>query len=124
LGFYRTKRLSQFNINVKGAVFLIKHAIPVIPDGGAVILAASVAGAGGGLGGSTIYGSTRAALRSFGRAIERRKPLLDQAPLAILVAPALWLQLNPLGPGEMIGNARFWNSGRGRLAVTRRLVPP
>jgi NAD(P)-dependent dehydrogenase (short-subunit alcohol dehydrogenase family) len=26
---------SQFNINVKGAFFLIKHAIPIIPDGGA-----------------------------------------------------------------------------------------
>jgi NAD(P)-dependent dehydrogenase (short-subunit alcohol dehydrogenase family) len=26
---------SHFNINVKGAFFLIKHAPPVIPDGGA-----------------------------------------------------------------------------------------
>ena len=41
---------SHFNINVKGAFFLIKHAIPVIPDGGAIILTASVAGANGGLG--------------------------------------------------------------------------
>ena len=38
---------SQFNINVKGAFFLIKHAIPIIPDGGAIILTASVAGANG-----------------------------------------------------------------------------
>jgi NAD(P)-dependent dehydrogenase (short-subunit alcohol dehydrogenase family) len=45
---------SQFNINVKGAFFLIKHALPVIPDGGAIILTASVAGANGGLGGTTI----------------------------------------------------------------------
>ena len=36
---------------MKGAFFLIKHAIPVIPDGGAIILTASVAGANGGLGG-------------------------------------------------------------------------
>ena len=62
---------SQFNINVKGAFFLIKHAIPIIPDGGAIILTASVAGANGGLGGSTIYGSTKAALRSFGRTIAK-----------------------------------------------------
>src|SRR6201995_4900990 len=62
---------SQFNINVKGAFFLIKHAIPVIPNGGAIILTASVAGANGGLGGSTIYGSTKAALRSFGRTIAK-----------------------------------------------------
>ena len=45
---------SHFNVNVKGAFFLIKHAIPVIPDGGAIILTASVAGANGGLGGSTV----------------------------------------------------------------------
>src|SRR3984957_15165574 len=62
---------SQFNINVKGAFFLIKHAIPIIPDGGAIILTASVAGAAGGLGGSTVYGSTKAALRSFGRTIAK-----------------------------------------------------
>src|SRR5258705_11751141 len=62
---------SHFNINVKGAFFLIKHAIPIIPDGGAIILTASAAGANGGLGGSTIYGSTKAALRSFGRTIAK-----------------------------------------------------
>jgi Enoyl-(Acyl carrier protein) reductase len=62
---------SQFNINVKGAFFLVKHAIPVIPDGGAIILTASVAGANGGLGGSAVYGSTKAALRSFGRTIAK-----------------------------------------------------
>jgi NAD(P)-dependent dehydrogenase (short-subunit alcohol dehydrogenase family) len=58
---------SQFDINVKGAFFLMQHAIPVIPDGGAIILTASVAGTAGGLGGSTVYGATKAALRSFGR---------------------------------------------------------
>jgi NAD(P)-dependent dehydrogenase (short-subunit alcohol dehydrogenase family) len=58
---------SQFNVNVKGAFFLLKHAIPVIPNGGAIILTASVAGASGGLPGTTVYGSTKAALRSFGR---------------------------------------------------------
>ena len=47
---------SHFNINVKGAYFLIKHAIPAIPDGGAIILTASVAGANGGLPGSSIFG--------------------------------------------------------------------
>jgi NAD(P)-dependent dehydrogenase (short-subunit alcohol dehydrogenase family) len=62
---------SQFNVNVKGAFFLIKHAVPVIPDGGAIILTASVAGANGGLGGSSVYGSTKAALRSFGRTIAK-----------------------------------------------------
>jgi NAD(P)-dependent dehydrogenase (short-subunit alcohol dehydrogenase family) len=79
----------QFNVNVKGAFFLIKHAIPVIPDGGAIILTASVAGAGGGLAGSSIYGSTKAALRSFGRTLAR-----ELAPRGIRV--------NTISPGPII----------------------
>jgi NAD(P)-dependent dehydrogenase (short-subunit alcohol dehydrogenase family) len=80
---------SQFDLNVKGAFFLIKHAIPVIPDGGAIILTASVAGASGGLGGSTIYGSTKAALRSFGRTIAK-----ELTPRGIRV--------NTISPGPII----------------------
>ncbi len=62
---------AQFDVNVKGAFFLLKHAIPLIPDGGAIILTASVAGAAGGFGGGTVYGATKAALRSFGRTFAR-----------------------------------------------------
>jgi NAD(P)-dependent dehydrogenase (short-subunit alcohol dehydrogenase family) len=83
--FYDT----QFNTNVKGAFFLVKHAIPVIPDGGAIILTASVAGANGGLGGATIYGSTKAALRSFGRTIAK-----ELTPRGIRV--------NTISPGPII----------------------
>jgi NAD(P)-dependent dehydrogenase (short-subunit alcohol dehydrogenase family) len=82
-GFYD----SQFN--VKGAFFLIKHAIPVIPDGGAIILTASVAGANGGLAGSSIYGSTKAALRSFGRTIAK-----ELTPRGIRV--------NTISPGPIV----------------------
>ena len=80
---------SHFNINVKGAFFLIKHAIPIIPDGGAIILTASVAGANGGLGGTTIYGSTKAALRSFGRTIAK-----ELTPRGIRV--------NTISPGPIV----------------------
>lgn len=80
---------SQFNVNVKGAFFLLKHAIPIIPDGGAIILTSSVAGAAGGLPGSTIYGSTKAALRSFGRTFAR-----ELAPRGIRV--------NTISPGPIV----------------------
>jgi len=80
---------SQFNVNVKGAFFLLKHAIPAIPDGGAIILTASVAGAAGGLGGSTIYGSTKAALRSFGRTFAK-----ELTPRGIRV--------NTISPGPIV----------------------
>jgi NAD(P)-dependent dehydrogenase (short-subunit alcohol dehydrogenase family) len=62
---------NQFDVNVKGAFFLMKHAAPAIPDGGAIILTASVAGAAGGFGGGTVYGATKAALRSYGRTFAR-----------------------------------------------------
>ena len=57
---------AQFNINVKGAYFVIKHAAPVMTDGGSIILTSSVSGVLGG-GGQTVYGATKAAIRSFGR---------------------------------------------------------
>jgi len=56
----------QFNINVRGAYFAIKHAVPVMSDGGSIVLTASVSGVTGGSG-QTVYGATKAALRSFGR---------------------------------------------------------
>ncbi len=55
-----------FDINVKGLYFLLKHAAPVIPDGGSVILTGSVAGSNGG-DGMSVYGATKAAVRSFAR---------------------------------------------------------
>jgi NAD(P)-dependent dehydrogenase (short-subunit alcohol dehydrogenase family) len=80
---------SQFDVNVKGAFFLLKHAIPAIPNGGAIILTASVAGAGGGLGGGTVYGSTKAALRSFGRTFAK-----ELTPRGIRV--------NTISPGPIV----------------------
>jgi len=80
---------SQFDVNVKGAFFLLKHAAPEIPDGGVIILTASVAGAGGGLGGSTVYGATKAALRSFGRTFAK-----ELAPRGIRV--------NTISPGPIV----------------------
>ena len=56
----------QFDINVKGAFFLMKYAAPVISDGGSIILTASVSGSKGGAA-QSVYAATKAALRSFGR---------------------------------------------------------
>ena len=80
---------SQFDVNVKGAFFLLKHAVPAIPNGGAIILTSSVAGAGGGLGGGTVYGSTKAALRSFGRTFAK-----ELTPRGIRV--------NTISPGPIV----------------------
>lgn len=58
----------QFAVNVRGAYFLIKYAVPLVPDGGAIILTGSTA-ASLGAAGMSVYAATKAALRSFGRTL-------------------------------------------------------
>ena len=57
---------AMFNVNVRGAYFAIRYAAEIMSDGGAIVLTASVSGVTGGPG-QTVYGATKAALRSFGR---------------------------------------------------------
>jgi NAD(P)-dependent dehydrogenase (short-subunit alcohol dehydrogenase family) len=57
---------SIFNINVKGMVFTVQKALPLMPDGAAVILTSSIVGSKG-LGANSIYAATKAATRSFAR---------------------------------------------------------
>jgi NAD(P)-dependent dehydrogenase (short-subunit alcohol dehydrogenase family) len=61
-----------FSINVRGAYFVIKHAIEIMPDGGSIVLTSSVSGALGVVG-QTVYGATKAAVRSFGRSFARER---------------------------------------------------
>ncbi|MEP7341815.1 MAG: glucose 1-dehydrogenase [Acidobacteriota bacterium] len=55
-----------FNINVKGVLFAVQKALPLLPDGASVILNASVV-ASKGLENTSVYSATKAALRSFAR---------------------------------------------------------
>ena len=55
-----------FNINVKGVLFTVQKAIPLMPDGGSIILNASIASSKG-LPQQTVYSATKAAVRSFAR---------------------------------------------------------
>jgi NAD(P)-dependent dehydrogenase (short-subunit alcohol dehydrogenase family) len=55
-----------FGINVKGLVFSVQKALPLMPDGGSIILNASIT-ASKGLPAWSIYSATKAALRSFAR---------------------------------------------------------
>ncbi|CDN57952.1 Uncharacterized oxidoreductase YkvO (plasmid) [Neorhizobium galegae bv. officinalis bv. officinalis str. HAMBI 1141] len=55
-----------FNINVKGMVFTVQKALPLMPSGGAVVLTGSGAGSKG-FANLSIYSATKAAIRSFAR---------------------------------------------------------
>src|ERR1700730_17405898 len=56
-----------FNINVKGALFTVQKALPLLNGGGSIILTGSVASAKG-TPGFWVYGATKAAIRNFVRA--------------------------------------------------------
>ena len=55
-----------FRINVKGLLFTVQKALPILEDGGSIILNASI-GSSKGVGGSSVYSATKAAVRSFAR---------------------------------------------------------
>ncbi len=55
-----------FRINVKGLLFTVQKALPILEDGGSIILNASI-GTSKGVGESSVYSATKAAVRSFAR---------------------------------------------------------
>lgn len=58
----------QFNINVKGAYFTTQELLPLINDGGSIILTTSVS-AHKGMANTSVYSATKAALLSFARTL-------------------------------------------------------
>src|ERR1700678_46384 len=56
-----------FDINVKGTLFTVQKALPLLNDGGSIILTGSVASAKG-TPAFWVYGATKAAIRNFVRA--------------------------------------------------------
>jgi NAD(P)-dependent dehydrogenase (short-subunit alcohol dehydrogenase family) len=57
---------SIFSINVKGLLFTVQKALPLLPDGASIILNASIV-ATKGLPANSVYSATKAAVRSFAR---------------------------------------------------------
>ena len=55
-----------FNVNVRGTLFTAQKALPLMKDGGSIILNSSIAGVKG-FPGTTVYSASKAAIRSFAR---------------------------------------------------------
>ena len=60
-----------FNINVKGLLFTVQKALPLMPDGAAIVLNASIV-ASKGLPSNSVYSATKAAVRSFRTDVDDR----------------------------------------------------
>lgn len=76
---------STFDVNVKGTLFTVQRALPLMKDGGSIILTGSTAGSTG-TPAFSVYAASKAAIRSFAR-----NWILDLAPRKIRV--------NVLSPG-------------------------
>ncbi|MGB8100668.1 MAG: glucose 1-dehydrogenase, partial [Nitrososphaeraceae archaeon] len=55
-----------FNVNVRGTLFTVQKAQPLMKDGGSIILNSSIAGVTG-FPGTSVYSASKAAVRSFAR---------------------------------------------------------
>lgn len=58
----------QHDINVRGAFFAVQKLVPLIPEGGAIVLNASIVAVKG-FPATTAYSASKAALRSLGRTL-------------------------------------------------------
>jgi NAD(P)-dependent dehydrogenase (short-subunit alcohol dehydrogenase family) len=57
---------SIFDTNVKGLLFTVQKALPLLPDGASIVLNASIVGSKG-LASNSVYSASKAAVRSFAR---------------------------------------------------------
>jgi len=55
-----------FNVNVRGTLFTVQKALPLMRDGGSIIMTGSIASVKG-FPGLSVYGASKAAVRSFAR---------------------------------------------------------
>lgn len=80
-----------FDINVKGVVFGVQKALPLIKDGGSIILNASIASITG-QAGTSLYSASKAALRSFARTwavdLKERRIRVNAISPGVIVTPA------------------------------------
>jgi len=93
---------SLFDVNVRGLFFTVQKALPLLGEGAAVILNASVV-AQSGLASTSIYSATKAAVRSLGRT------------LATELAPR-GIRVNVVSPGLV--ETPFW----GKVGLSRKDV--
>jgi NAD(P)-dependent dehydrogenase (short-subunit alcohol dehydrogenase family) len=105
---------SIFNINVKGLLFTVQKALPLLPDGASIILNASVV-ASKGLSANSVYSATKAAVRSFARTWTT--DLKDRRIRVNAVSPG---SIDTPGLSELLASSE---TGQQRLKMLSTSVP-
>lgn len=111
-----------FGINVKGLVFTVQKALPLMSPGGAVVLAGSGAGSKG-FANLSIYSATKAAIRSFARTwttdLKSRGIRVNVVSPGMVLTPAMQTYLkNNVGAEDWMQQAIPF----GRLAHTEEIA--
>src|SRR2546425_5179524 len=105
---------SIFNINVKGVLFTVQKALPLLPDGASIILNASIV-ASKGLLANSVYSATKAAVRSFARTWTT--DLKDRRIRVNAVSPGF---IETPGLNNLLASA---DTGQQRLNLIPKTVP-
>ena len=82
----------QFDINVKGTFFTVQKALPLLPDGAAIVLMSSIVSIIG-FESNSVYSATKAAIRSLARTLtadlKARRIRLNAISPGLIETPAL-----------------------------------
>src|SRR6266481_3492970 len=109
---------THFNINVKGVLFTVQKALPLLPDGASIILNASIVGSKG-FPANSVYSATKAALRSFARTwtmdLKDRRIRVNAVSPGPIETPGLQNLLASSKAGEQRANALSSGVPLGRL---------
>jgi len=105
---------SIFNINVKGLLFTVQKALPLLPNGASIILNASTV-ASKGLPMNSVYSATKAAIRSFARTWAT--DLKDRRIRVNAVSPG---SIDTPGLSDLLASAE---TGQERLKMIANAVP-
>ena len=105
---------SIFNTNVRGLLFTVQKALPLLPDGASIILTASIVGSKG-LAANSVYSATKAAVRSFARTWTT--DLKDRHIRVNAVSPG---SVDTPGLRELLGSSE---TGQQRLRTVSTAIP-
>lgn len=103
-----------FDVNVKGLLFTVQKALPLVPDGGSIILNASIVGSKG-LPSNSVYSATKAAVRSFARTWTT--DLRERRIRVNAVSPG---SIDTPGLNELLASS---DVGRERLQMMSKVIP-